>query len=348
MVAGMAPSHANNFTVLRIAAATLVLLSHCYDVQRLDDIAYRSTGFRFGAIAVAAFFVISGFLVLKSFERRQDIAAFARARALRILPGLWAMLLVTTVVLGLFFSTLPASEFFDDMRTIKYLACNMLVGPYCYTLPGVFESNPAGPHVNGQLWTLKFEVACYVLLALAGVLGLLQSNIRKTWVFAAMLCLYAVWLALTWNGPPSFMKASIAGEVTSFANFGLCFLIGMMYASWPIKVRFWHVAAIAAVFALLIGTPFAPAALAVLIGAAVFWLAYLKPLFAVEPPDLSYGLYIYGGPIQQGIISIVGAIDPLLFFLPSLVLTAIPAWMSWHYVEKPALRLKDLRLQTTT
>jgi hypothetical protein len=37
-----------------------------------------------------------------------------------------------------------------------------------------------------------------------------------------------------------------------------------------------------------------------------------------------------------------------LFFLPSLALTAIPAAVSWFYIEKPALRLKEVRLQTAT
>ena len=119
MIAGAAPSHVNNFTLLRIAAAVAVIVTHCYDLQRLEDIAYRSTGFRFGVWAVDVFFVISGYLVLTSFERRKDVVAFVRARALRILPGLWVMLIVTTIILGLFFTTLPAKEFFADFRTTQ-------------------------------------------------------------------------------------------------------------------------------------------------------------------------------------------------------------------------------------
>ena len=79
------------------------------------------------------------------------------------------------------------------------------------------------------------------------------------------------------------------------------------------------------------------------------WLALnrrLPPVPAARFGDLSYGLYIYGNPIQQALISITGPIDPLLFFLPSLAVTAIPAWISWFYIEKPALRLKEVRLQT--
>jgi peptidoglycan/LPS O-acetylase OafA/YrhL len=345
MITGAAPSHVNNFTLLRIAAAVAVLVTHCYDLQRLEDIAYRSTGFRFGVWAVDVFFVISGYLVLTSFERRKDVVAFVRARALRILPGLWVMLIVTTIILGLFFSTLPASSFFADFRTLKYLACNMVIGPYCYVLPGVFDSNPVGNHVNGQLWTLKYEVLCYTMLGVAGALGLLYSNARKTAVFGAIFIFYAVWIALNWNGPLSFIKASITGELNSLTHLLFCFLIGMIYATWPVKIRWWHVACAAMIFVLLMGTPLVTTALAVLIGVAVFWIAYLEPLTPIKLPDLSYGLYIYGGPIQQALISIIGSIDPLLFFLPSLVLTAIPAWFSWFYIEKPALRLKEVRPQ---
>ncbi len=348
MIAGAGPSHVNNFTLLRIIAAAAVVLTHCYDLQRLEDIAYRTTGFRFGVFAVDAFFVISGYLVLTSFERRKDIVAFVRARALRILPGLWAMLIVTTIILGLFFSTLPAKDFFVDFRTLKYLACNMVVAPYCYVLPGVFDNNPVGNHVNGQLWTLKYEVLCYTILGVAGALGLFYSNARKTAVFGAIVIFYVLWLALSWSGPPSFIKASITGELNSLTHLLFCFLIGMIYASWPIKVRWWHAAGAVAVFALLIGTPFDTTALAVAVGAVVFWVAYFEPLTAIKLPDISYGLYIYGGPIQQALISIIGSIDPLLFFLPSLALTAIPAGISWFYIEKPALRLKEVRLQTAS
>lgn len=61
-----------------------------------------------------------------------------------------------------------------------------------YHLPGVFQAN-ALPAVNGSLWTIPYEVLCYLLLMAAGVVGILGS--RQTAARAALI--YVVWYALS-------------------------------------------------------------------------------------------------------------------------------------------------------
>ena len=62
--------------------------------------------------------------------------------------------------------------------------------------------------------------------------------------------------------------------------------------------------------------------------------------------DLSYGLYLYGWPIQQLFAPYfsgphsLGPLAPYLLTLAVLPPTLACAWTSWHFVEKPSLHLK--------
>jgi peptidoglycan/LPS O-acetylase OafA/YrhL len=67
----------------------------------------------------------------------------------------------------------------------------------------------------------------------------------------------------------------------------------------------------------------------------------LPVLRAARFGDLSYGLYIYGWPVQQGLLYASGG--RLLWwqlFPLALAIAAALAFLSWHLVEQPALRLK--------
>lgn len=57
--------------------------------------------------------------------------------------------------------------------------------------------------------------------------------------------------------------------------------------------------------------------------------------------DLSYGLYIYGFPVQQTLVYFFRP-DANTLIISSILVTAVFAYMSWHLIEKPALKLKNL------
>src|SRR3954471_5017382 len=87
----------NNFDLLRLLAATQVIVDHYFQhlklpISRLGlDVIYLFPG-------VPVFFIISGYLISASYERNNSIKNYARNRALRIYPGLWACILVTLVI----------------------------------------------------------------------------------------------------------------------------------------------------------------------------------------------------------------------------------------------------------
>ena len=57
--------------------------------------------------------------------------------------------------------------------------------------------------------------------------------------------------------------------------------------------------------------------------------------------DLSYGLYIYGWPVEQAVMWLCGGHAAWWqVFLMALPTAAALAFLSWHLVERPMLRLK--------
>jgi peptidoglycan/LPS O-acetylase OafA/YrhL len=57
--------------------------------------------------------------------------------------------------------------------------------------------------------------------------------------------------------------------------------------------------------------------------------------------DFSYGLYLWGYPVQQAVIGLAGVHSTAVNLAMVLPLTLFMAFLSWHLVEEPALRLKS-------
>ena len=162
----------NNLNLVRITAALAVLVTHSFALTlgpKAEPLR-QHLGTTLGTIAVDVFFVASGFLVTISLAKRQSILEFVMARALRILPALFAMLLLSVAVLGPAFTALPLADYFADRRVATYLVKGAtLVTGIEFELPGVFLRNPYPAVVNGSLWTLPWEVAMYGLLLLVWI-----------------------------------------------------------------------------------------------------------------------------------------------------------------------------------
>jgi len=316
------PSHHNNFNLLRLVFATLVVFSHAYALLGYEEPIIW--GRSLGNLSVHGFFVISGYLICQSYLRSNTFVSFAANRVLRILPGL---------LVAMFATGLIASHF------------------------GGFKENPVPYIANGPVWTLTWEVVCYLMLAALGLLGTLNRDGFSVF-FAVAWLLYL--LNLSSDSAPFLVIAPLM----------MMFLAGMFISLVEAKMSFGKIAAwSSATLALLAFLPlplaiydwisnnipflwgpkvsfeqFVRIGYMVAFPAFVIYLGkYTKPLMNLKN-DISYGVYIYGWPIAQAIVAVAAQysikLNVLSYFLITMAILAPIAFVSWKVIEKPSMSLK--------
>jgi len=333
----------NNFDVVRLAAAVSVVFSHSFLIaegSEANEPFVRLTGNQcvLGLVGVFVFFIISGYLVTDSWCRHPASVGFALRRGLRIFPGLLANGLVCAFVLGPWATTLPLGTYLASPETRGFLLKIATLYPGPLQLPGVlFADNSVGLLVNGSLWTLRYEAMMYAMVLLLGLAGLLRSSRTGLWcsVMLAGIGIAAVYFE-KYLGP--FGDFGEWAWLVGFFASGMClyFLRNRLVLDGRI--------ALLALLALVLFTwlgrlimlfPLAGAFL-------VIWFArrYDRALdYSRFTGDLSYGIYIYGWPAEEGVMYASG--DTAAWwqiFLFGLGVTVALAWLSWHLVEKRALR----------
>lgn len=326
----------NAFSGLRLALALAVVVSHAFSVttgRALDEPLTRATGFTLGEHAVNGFFALSGFLVSMSLERR-GARDYVLARSLRILPGLVAAVLVVSLALGPAMTRLPPSEYFADSGLWRFIRDTLTTFKSNASLPGLFADNPYRSPL-GTVWTLKYEVLCYLGVLAFGWLGGLRRGPVAVLVAGLALALLST----------DLLHPAMTKGVETALRLPLIFSLGAGLYLWRDDLRLSVLAlgALALAAFLLQGTPFYRTLLFLAEGYGIIWLA-LAPWLArpaLDPAaDLSYGIYLYGWPIQQTLHALAPAASPALLLGPALLLTGIVAALSWYGIEKPALRLK--------
>lgn len=329
----------DNFLLLRLLAASLVIYGHAPAItggQGWPDIfVWLGWGSYSGDLAVDVFFVVSGFMIAGSYLRRRHLADFLWARLLRIYPALLACLLVTAFVLGAVCTRLPLHEYYGSHEVVRYVSKNIQLGKGLqWDLPGVFTDNPKLSFVNGAIWTLPAEVRMYLWVALAGVIGILH----RRW------CCNLLLLALLVCGLLAPTHVPLV-PLASFLRLAGYFALGVFCCVNRERIPTgWRcVAVLAALAWLLHATPLYPFAFALALTAFVFAFAYASPwLGCLRFGDYSYGLYLWGFPMQQLVAHLAPQLTPAGNILLAWPLAMLLAVLSWHLVEKPALRLKSL------
>ena len=348
----------NHFHPIRLVAALLVLFAHAFHLlDRAGDepIGRWFTSIDASLIGVTTFFFISGFLVARSWDARRSLAGFVAARVLRIVPALWLALLVTVLVIGPIFTTLPLAGFFGDSATWKYLGLNALLRPQ-YLLPGVFESNPL-PGVNGSLWTIPLEAACYAVLGMAGWTVLLSGP--AVGVVTRFRQSPVCFIALATGGSAIAVKIAITSP--TYAGLALEFLLGAIVYRYRDRIRLDPSIALLSMIVCImtahLAWPFVAPGAWPGVGAALTSVAlpYALLTLALHPAwstratwlhrhDYSYGTYLYGFPVQQATIAL-GVRDPWTLLVIGIPASLALAALSWHLVERRALALKKRALR---
>lgn len=334
-IADRATGRDNNFNLLRILAAVGVLISHAYPVSlgkgAAEPLSAWLGGVPLGAVSVMVFFAISGFFITRSFAERRSLVEFMQARCLRLFPALIVVLAVTVLVSAIWVTTADPGEFWGKVPA--YFLRNITLFAPSYNLPGVFAANPYGPSINDPLWTLNYEVLCYLGVVAAGLAGLLV----RPWRFILALLVYAMAYGVNVVHPLHI-------RIDSLLMLGLPFVIGMAFWVWrrviPLSVP---LAVVLLGLAFLVRqTAMIEHVLALALSYTVFVVGYARsPILATynRLGDYSYGTYVYAFPIQQ-LLAGYGVVAPFANMALALPAAVICAVLSWHLVEAPAIRLK--------
>lgn len=328
----------NNLNLIRMIAATAVLVSHAVPITQgpgAVEPLKALTGYSLGTLSVMVFFVISGFLITASFQRSSNHTSFLLARGLRLFPALVVNLVFVALILGPIMTTLPVAAFLGGSEPYAFVLRNLALFPLVYELPGVLEEQPY-PAIVGSIWTLRHEVMCYAGVFLAGVIGAWQTRNRA----GLTLGLYAlIWAGLALADP------ELPSIVSGFLSLSLSFAIGIGFYVWRDRLPLSIIGV--AVTVLLAwataGSWLYPAALSLAVGYGSFWLAYVPGGIIRHYNrlgDYSYGIYVYAFPLQGAAIWAFGPQSPLENILYSLPPTVLLSVLSWHLVEGPAMQTK--------
>ncbi|MDT0157048.1 acyltransferase [Microbacterium sp. ARD32] len=315
----------NNFDVLRIIAASMVVIGHAWPltghvgVPRLGGISIHHLG-------VYVFFAISGFLLATSWARDPRAGAFLLRRALRILPALIVVVLVSMLAIGPLITTATADEYWRSSTTWTYLINIVLLAQY--DLPGVFTGNPTSA-VNGSLWSLGPEFSSYLMLVVVGMIGIRASR----WLRGALGAGIA---GLT-------LLLPLHGALRTTAAAVIFFIVGSLIAELP---RAWRLPIWPAVLGLVALTPCSGT-----LGLAISWLVVPYAVIVIgtrSAPiaawtrrigDPSYGMYLWAFPAQQLLVMWWPDVPIALCIVILIPATAAIGALSWHLIEHRAIRL---------
>jgi peptidoglycan/LPS O-acetylase OafA/YrhL len=286
-----------------------------------------------------AFFALSGFLVCGSIARTPNILRFLGLRALRLVPALTVEVFVCAILLGAVFTTMPIGEYIAHAEFRSYFL--NILGDIHYLLPGVFRDNPFAEAVNVSLWTVPYELECYLALTVLAITGVIS---RPRLLVAAIAIAHVAILGrdIVRGAADLPMDGALPGRVLI-----LCFLVGVAFFMYRDRITLkpiWITAALVLSFVML-NLPYAPyfVALPVCYATVGLGMINVKKNPIIASGDYSYGIYLYAFPIQQTVAHLFPLLREwyvnILFSLPA---TCILAFFSWHLVEKRALKFRHL------
>jgi len=325
----------NNFDLIRLFAAVEVLIFHTFDRFQIAVPAWLEPLHMLTGVPI--FFVVSGFLVSASYERSSSLSTYARARALRIFPGLWACVAITAIIaIALGFPLIAPSG------AIWFAA--QLVG-LIYT-PGTLDDFGIGSY-NGSLWTIPIELQFYIILPFLYAITRRLKQPIVGWLVIFAVCLSATLLLDLffgrsadgdYHGVAKMLQYTFSRHVYLFV-FGIILQRTGIYKSKFIagKALWWFVILVAMDY-------IAPESVIYKLFLGVFAISFAYTVThlgekVIRGQDISYGIYIYHGLVINLLIE-AGVRASALNVLYVAVIAICFAGLSWRFIEQPAIRRK--------
>jgi peptidoglycan/LPS O-acetylase OafA/YrhL len=334
----------NVLNTWRLALAASVIVWHSYPLTG-HNILFAPLQHLVGEVGVDGFFAISGFLITGSWLNNPRLRTYFASRGLRIYPGLVVCLAVTAFVIapiGVAIQGGPVAQIWRSSAPFDYVWKNTLMMVWQPSIAGTPRGTPWPGKWNGPIWTLIPEMLCYIVIGLVGAIGL--GLVARRCLITAALALALTWSALLPSVGTDLHGTLVTGDRLA-ARFGAMFLAGALLHQFRdlIPAR-WSLVSLSVAFVL--GASFMPdyrviGAIPLAYAIIVSGVLVRNERLRLET-DLSYGVYIYGWPLQELLVICgVGVLNPLAFAVVAIIAVLPFAALSWFLVEKRALSLKS-------
>jgi peptidoglycan/LPS O-acetylase OafA/YrhL len=356
-----ANSHrSNNLDFLRLVLAISVVYCHCYilfyGTEEGVEPLWVASGkqLSIGTVALNMFFVISGFLIIQSWNNCEGLGDFLKRRILRVYPGF----IVASLLCVLLFAPIGTVDWFMPHGYWKLYYENINIPKVLFrmaelnkpAIPWTLKSAPYPNDINGPLWTIRYEFYCYLLVPLLGFAGLYKKKYFVVILFliafvSQLLQQYANISMFNWH------EYILIGKPDFFPRFLTYFLAGICFYNYKDEIPRSRALVLFSMLMLIASTVYFKGLVItqpIFATYILFYLAFTDKIpfqnFAARG-DFSYGVYIYAWPVQQLLILFFQKqLNIGTLFILTLTITIVIAFLSWHCIEKPFLKLKGKKL----
>jgi peptidoglycan/LPS O-acetylase OafA/YrhL len=350
----------NSFDIARFILAIAVIFSHSFVLLlgqgHGEDPLVKLTNnqISFGSFAVNCFFVISGFLITQSLLTGSSYTQYFKNRILRIIPAFFFSLFLVAFVAGPLTTNLGLKEYLavDENSPYQFIVKNLSFNffGYAWSIEDVFSSVPFPGSANGSMWTLKHELALYLILPLCSlflILSIKRIMLVLTFFISGLSVLSILFKYQLLNLVGDYYWVISVNEYSNFIKLAPYFLFGSLFYLYKDKLII-HKRLILLCFIVIL-VALKAGLLNVFL---IFTLPYIILTICVKYKtsqfrkygDFSYGLYIYAFPIQQLLVYyFFDKLNVATFFILSTIFTLLISFFSWHFIEKKALSFKGFK-----
>ena len=335
---------ANNFDLLRILFAWFVIVSHSYVLNGdgATDPLFEMTQqtFLLSFIGVKGFFIISGYLIFKSMVVSTSIFEYLVKRVLRIFPALAVVLLVTLAAVYFIYPN-KMTPFFSNKEVYAYFLGNIILFKPHFFISGIFAGLPSSA-INGSLWTIEYEFFFYLFILLFFYFRSNKKILKALLVIVVALFLMVRLAFYDWTVQTHFFI-----PLEPLFDLGPYFLMGSLLSCFNFDTMPAKNALAAVLSLVLVASVYFKIGHTVVYFTLPFLVIYvgkqtskLASWVHTTMGDPSYGIYLYAFPLQQLIIYWYRP-STLVLFVASTIGAFIFGYLSWIFIEKKALALKQ-------
>ena len=325
----------NNLDIFRVIAAFMVIYGHAYAIlptQGKSDFLRQLLGFDYsGSLAVKVFFFISGLLVTNSLLENRNVFQFIINRVFRIWPAFLLVLAISAFFLGPLLTQNSFQDYFSSPVVYDYFVRGSIMDVRFY-LPGVFQNN-SFKAVNGSIWTIPWEVKAYLFILATFILKIL--NFRIVALIFCLLIMFSPFLSESLN------LTAISKNPAVYLLWP-CFAIGSIFSVYKkeISVNLTGVCLLWIVYYLFQSNTYnfysfyLALFYSIVYISSLSWFLKLKPRF-----DISYGVYLWGFPVQQILAQYFSDFGIFFNQIGSILVTSVIGLISWKFFENPAIKI---------